>query len=248
MQTETKSKTVAVILAAGRGMRLHPLTETTPKCLLKVGGIPILHRQFAALKVCNVTDVFIAVGYRSDMVNSYVTRFFPEFHVRFIENPRFSRTDTLYSLALAADAVGKRNRVILLNGDVVFDGRILELLLSSDSDLSLVGTRMGKCGEEEMKITLSPDGSISRINKQISSDDAIGEAVGINLFDAGFWEKYSKHLARLKIINSEEYFEYAMEAMIKGGNKIFPLDIGELEAIEIDFPHDLASARKCFSS
>ncbi len=246
MQATAKPETVAVILAAGRGMRLRPLTETIPKCLIKVGGIPILHRQLDALKACGITDVFLAVGYRADMVRPYVTQFFPKLHVQFVENPKFAETNTLYSLALVADAIGKRKRVILLNGDVVFSGEILELLLSSDSDISLVAIKMGKCGEEEIKVTLCPDGSISRISKKISFDDAIGEAVGINLFAASFWEECSKILALLKNTHGTEYVEYAMEVAIKNKNKIFPLDIGALEAIEVDFSYDLARAHKCF--
>ena len=168
-------RTVAVILVAGRGMRLRPLTDSLPKCLVTVAGFPILHRQLEALQTCRVSEIFLVVGYCADAVRSYVRKFFPTLNINFVENPRFFNTNTLYSLALAADRVGEGRRVILLNGDVVFDHDILKSVLAVSEEKSVVALQMRPCGEEEIKVTLSANGSIAKKKKKISLFESIRE-------------------------------------------------------------------------
>lgn len=243
-----KSKGIhAVILAAGIGNRLRPLPEDMPKCLVEVGEKPILFRQLTSLEEYHIEDVWIVVGYREELIRKYVQENFPHLNVRFILNNDFATTNTLYSLALAASKIPTGVRVLQLNGDVVFDAKILGLLLSSDSSLSFVAAQMGKCGEEEIKISLSRDGSVSEMNKSISIEKTVGEAIGINLFDKKCWRELAKHLSQSHSTHATEYFEYAVESVIKGGMKVFPLNIVDLRAIEIDFPEDLREAEQLFS-
>ncbi len=64
-------RATTIILAAGQGNRLKPLTENTPKCLLKVGGLPILHRQIESLQKHGIKDIIIVVGFMSEMVKNF---------------------------------------------------------------------------------------------------------------------------------------------------------------------------------
>jgi len=242
-ESEKPVKSVAIILAAGSGGRLRPLTNTIPKCLIEIGTHPIVFHQVSSLKHFDIRNVILVVGFMTNKVREYVDRVFPDLNITFIENPLFERTNTLYSLALAAQTLEPETEVFQLNGDVVFDPRIIDLLKSSDADKSYVTAEPKRCGEEEIKILLAADGAIAELNKKIPPERAIGEAIGINKFSSRFFRELKKVLESLKDNYPMEYFEYAIEHAIKSGAKIYPLDIKELKAVEIDFFEDLERAR-----
>lgn len=237
----------AIILAAGQGRRLLPLTINMPKNLLVVGGLPIFHRQLFALEENGVTDIVIVVGFMKDKIRKYAISNFPSLSLTFVENRYHDSTNTLYSLALATGVAAPDRTVIQLNGDVVFDPEILEKLLKTENNKSYAAVNYKPCGEEEIKVITAEDGSILALNKQIPSDQALGEAVGINKFSPHFWGVLRKNLQHLKNILPNEYFEYALEKVIAEGEKIFPLNVNEYMAIEIDFQEDLEKVNKEFS-
>lgn len=238
----------AIILAAGRGMRLDSLTVETPKCLLQVGGLPILHRQLSALEQSGIKDVVFVTGFMEEKIRRYVARHFPQIESVFVSNTHFASTNTLYSLALATPNIAEGAETLLLNGDVVFDRKIIRRLIDSDPTKSYIAANRNKCGEEEIKIKLAKDGTVARLSKGIDPLGALGEAIGINKFAPAFWKKLTNNLLELKNDFSHEYFEYAIEKTIRTGGMIYPLDIMELKAIEVDFPEDLERARALFGA
>jgi len=240
----TVSNNITIILAAGQGKRLQPLTNNAPKCLIKVGNFPILHHQLRALEENGLKDIILVVGFMAEAVKKYATLHFPRLNFNFIYNPNFETTNTLYSLALAAEQVNANETIFLLNGDVLFEPKITKRLLKGEDNKSFIAVQLKKCREEEVKILLKADGSIALLNKKIPLKETIGEAIGINKFTFSFWNVLTKNLALLKNDFSLEYFEYAIEKTIGEGEKIFPFDIGELKAIEIDFPEDLKEAAR----
>ena len=242
------SRFLAVILAAGQGSRLKELGKETPKCLLEVGGRPILHHQLSALGRAGVRKVAIVIGFRGELIKEYASRHFPGFNFTFVRNRRFASTNTLYSLALASRALAQKTSVLLLNGDVVFDKGILKRLVESDVLKSYAAAIPGKCDKEEVKFVVDRNGAITALNKKISPAEAVGEAVGVNKFSPRFWKQLSKNLSLLQEDFTNEYFEYAVERTIADGEKLFPFDIGKLNAIEIDFPKDLELARRWFAA
>ena len=241
--SEKPAKSAAIILAAGSGGRLRPLTNNIPKCRIEIGNHPIVFHHINSLKRFDIRNIILVVGFMANKVREYVDRVFPDINITFIENTLFEKTNTLYSLALAAQTLEPETEVFQLNGDVVFDPRIIDLLKSADDDKSYVTAELKRCGEEEIKILLAADGSISELNKKIPPERAIGEAIGINKFSSHFFRELKKALESLKNDYQMEYFEYAIEHTIKSGAKIYPLDIKELKAIEIDFLEDLERAR-----
>lgn len=238
----------AVILAAGRGNRLRPFTKNLPKCLVKIGEYPILHRQLSALKQNQITDVAIVLGYKKEMIKKFAHSYFPSMSFRFIHNPQFAFSNTLYSLALAAEKLNKSGTIIQLNGDVVFDPRTITLLMDCDRNRSYSALNYSKsCGKEEIKAVLGKDESIALLNKKVAAGKAVGEAIGINKFSPPFWEALTANLILLKNRFACEYFEYAIERTIAGGAKLYPFDLGNLRAVEIDFPTDLEKAKHMFT-
>ena len=79
----------AVILAAGLGSRLAPLSYDQPKCLINVGNKPILHSCLAGLQSLGVDEIIIAVGYKDGLIRQYATTHFPQLSVSYVMNRRF---------------------------------------------------------------------------------------------------------------------------------------------------------------
>lgn len=196
------------------------LTEGLPKCFLNVGGMTILDRQLEALKGMDVTMV---VGYRADLIMSK----FPGLH--FVSNPDYLTTNTIHSLGLALN--GKDTFV--LNGDVVFDKKIIKLL----DQPSCAAVEFKNVHPEEIQVILKKGSKdIVRIGKNIDGD---GEAIGIYRFSGKFCEKLK---AQISGMDRNLYYEDAID-------KILPLDfkavdIGDLKAKEIDFKEDLEAASR----
>ena len=88
----------AFILAAGVSRRLYPHTYDTPKCLLKVGGKPIIDYQLEALKSIGILDITFVVGYHREILISYLKESFPLFNYNFVINHHFFETNTAFSI------------------------------------------------------------------------------------------------------------------------------------------------------
>ena len=113
----------AVILAAGSGTRLRPLTDSTPKCLTIVNDTPILLNALGALASAGVEECTIVTGYLSQAVERAVGCFHSGMNVRCVLNEIYAKTNDMYSLLLARDALEKG--ALVVEGDVFFRPRIL---------------------------------------------------------------------------------------------------------------------------
>lgn len=118
----------AVILAAGRGSRLHPFTENCPKCLTELGGRTLIETQIDVLREAGVDDIIIATGYLSEMLALPGTRQ--------IHNPRWAETNMVETLFCAEHLFG--NDLIVSYGDIIYEPRIIKALLASPHDISVV--------------------------------------------------------------------------------------------------------------
>ena len=121
----------AVILAAGIASRLRPLTDTTPKCLLKIGERCLLERAFDALIQNGFDEFIIVTGYRQQQIVDFLQTRYPERKVTFIYNDRYESTNNIYSLWLTRPYADEEE-VLLLDSDIVFDPQIVAKLLGSD--------------------------------------------------------------------------------------------------------------------
>jgi len=232
-----------LILAAGVASRLKPLTENTPKCLLKVGDKSILERTIDNLVKNNISEVIVVTGFLKEKIEEYLTLNYPNISFTFIYNEIYDSTNNIYSLWLAKKYL-LGYEMLLLDSDIVFDSRIIGQLLSSryDNCLSLRSTK--KLGKEEIKCVLNKDGSIKEIGKTMDPKDAVGESIGI--------EKFSKELVlRLftildrKILDEKEvnvFYEAAFQEALDNGAKIFPVDVENYKCMEIDTKEDFKTA------
>ena len=167
---------IAVILAAGMAKRLRPLTDTTPKCLLKIGQKSLLERTFNALKSVGVTQFVVVTGYLHEQIEDFLTSRYPQEDILFEHNAVFESTNNIYSLWLAMKYV-KGKEFLLLDSDILFDPILLNALVSVKG--SSLAVNQHPLGEEEMKVVVNAEGTITQITKECSPEEALGESVGI---------------------------------------------------------------------
>jgi choline kinase len=232
----------AVILAAGIASRLRPLTNNTPKCLLKVGDKIILEHTLENLIANNIFDVIIVTGYLENLVRSFVKERFPKLNITFIYNELYASTNNIYSLWLAKDEL-LDNDMLLMDSDIIFDKRIISELINSGYDNCLALKRHA-VGAEEIKVKVDEKGRILEISKEVILSEAVGESIGIELFKGSSLIELFKIIDRKIIIENKVniFYEAAFQDMIKNNGNIFTVDITQYYCTEIDTASDLENA------
>ena len=120
----------AIILAAGQGTRLRPLTAYKPKCLVEVAGKPILEHQLKTLAQNDVTDIHIVAGYCAEQLECYPATV----HI----NPDYALTNMVYTLFCAKSVMTNCKDLIISYGDIVYEPNVLAKLIESDAPVSLI--------------------------------------------------------------------------------------------------------------
>src|SRR5918997_1826928 len=173
----------AVILCAGQGRRLLPLTEFLPKCLLRVAGRPVLEWQLRALAANGIADVTVVTGFGADAVEQALRRMGPAgAGVQTLFNPFFAVADNIGSCFLARDALRGGQGAVLLNGDTVFEPAVLRRALRSpDAPITVTIDRKPAYDADDMKVSL--DGTRLRaIGKTLRPEETDGESIGLLVF------------------------------------------------------------------
>ena len=219
----------AIILAAGIGSRLE---NSNPKPLTKLkNGETILGRQVAYLsEFLGMNNIIAIVGYKKDLIMES----FP--NLLYVYNNFYDTTNTSKSLLAGLNKIEDEN-VLWLNGDVVFEKKLLPQIIQCSKSCMAVNTN--SVGEEEIKYNVFDDGNIKDVSKTVSP--ALGEAVGINKIIASDLPLLK---AKLEKCDHQDYFEKALELSIQDGMKIIPVDINKYLCMEIDFLDDLEQINK----
>jgi len=172
-------KSVGVILAAGRGVRLGKLTANIQKGLLKIGDCSLIARQIDCLFQCGIADVHIVVGFAEEKVREALADCIKSGNVNCIFNPKWDSANNIYSLYLAREVVS--DGFVLINSDDLFHTGILRQLLGDQRSDAISVDDFKKLGKEEMKVKLE-DGALREINKTMEPVVAQGEYIGIAKF------------------------------------------------------------------
>lgn len=235
----------AVILAAGIASRLRPLTDNTPKCLLNVGGKTILERTILNLIDNGIDDFIIVTGYLNEKIESFINEKFPRINVKYIYNDVYDSTNNIYSLWLTKELI-IGNEILLLDSDILFDKRIVNLLLNSPYKNCLAVKSGFELGKEEIKVLLDDDNSIMEISKTVDPKIAVGESIGIEKFGSNFVPQLFMILDDMILIEDKKniFYEAAFERAIENGAKIYSVDVGELQCIELDTVEDIKHAQE----
>lgn len=232
---------IGVILAAGMAKRLRPLTDTMPKCLLKVGGRTLLERTVDAMAAAGITEFVVVTGYRAEQIREFLTSHFSLFSFHFIDNLDYENNNNIYSLWLSGQVVRGRE-FLLMDSDILCDPQaVAEVARQTEPALAL---NRHELGEEEMKIVVDADFRITEISKTCRVSDAIGESVGIEKMTAD----YSEALFReLDVMIEQEglidiFYERAFERLIPQGHTFKVIDTTHYFSYELDTPEDFQKA------
>lgn len=232
----------AVILAAGQGSRLRPLTADRPKALVPLGDVPIIGRALDALREAGVKRATVVVGYCHDALTAYLDAR-GDADLEVVENPAWATTNTLASLATAAHLVS--DDFLLVDGDLVFEPAVV-------SRLSGPGTRLAvdaatPLDDDAVKVVAEGD-HIVAVGKQVDGWwPPAGESIGLAKIDGATADRLFVTARRLLDAGGASlYYEAAFESLIADGEVLELADVTGLRWVEIDDHADLARARARF--
>ena len=234
---------IAVILAAGMARRLRPLTDTMPKCLLKIGNKSLLQRSVDALISCGINEFVVVTGYRSRMITDFLKDNYPDKIFHFVDNADYDTTNNIYSLWLAMPYVKGRD-FLLLDSDILYDFNLLDKVV--EEECSALCVNRHELGEEEMKVVVDGNNVITEISKTCCPQAAMGESVGVEKINAD----YSLALYdELEIMETQEnlvdiFYERAFERLIPKGYSFKVVDTTDIFSTEIDTVEDYDMIRR----
>ncbi|TCP55539.1 choline kinase [Tumebacillus sp. BK434] len=236
-----------VILVAGVGSRLRPLTDDRPKCLVEVGGQTILDRFLKQAVATNAfQEVVLITGYRHPQIEAAVNEWQQtnELPVRLVQNERYDVTNNGYTLLCAKDFL--LDGFVLTDGDLLLEDGILSRVAGAADSHLAVDMQM-KLDEEAMKFVLDASGYVTELSKEISVERGLGESIGLCKINAADAQGVVDHLAKLVEQGEEnEYYERAFQELIREGWKLKVVDVGDLRWVEVDDNNDLARAEQIF--
>lgn len=232
----------AVILAAGVGSRLRPITNDIPKCMVSVNGIRIIDKQIDNLLKVGINEIYVVSGYKHDILIDHLIKSYP--FVTIVENPYFDKTNNMYSLFLTLKFV-KNQEFLLMNSDVYYDEDILKGMLN-DKNCSKIACDRSQYLEESMKVTVK-NGIINHISKKIKESEYFAVSIDVYRISSTdsniLFEEIENTIVRQKDKNS--WTEVALDRIFDRSN-FYPYVING-RWYEIDNYDDLALAEKIFS-
>lgn len=233
----------ATILGAGIGRRLER-PELPPKVMLRFGGNTLLARHVAILRHCGIGRVDLAVGYRAEAVQAELTRIGADDLVRTYLNPEYRR-GSIVSLWTLREAYESGQPVIFMDGDVLYDQRLIERLLASPQENCFLLDRTTEEGEDPVKLCMR-DGRLVDFHKQPKlPHEWWGEWIGFARFSPDIAGKIAMALDRhVSAGRLDEIYEEAFrDVLLSEPPGTFGVeDVTGLPWVEIDFPEDLEKA------
>lgn len=225
----------AIILAAGGAKRLRPLTDDRPKCLLPVGGEPVLAHQLRALEACGLAPVVAVTGWHEEKFAPFAGR------ISTVTNREFATTNSLYSFWLCRDHLDAG--MVLLNGDVLFSAGLLRALLDHPAPDALLFDPAADLDAEAMKVEVA-DGLVRGLSKEMPPERAAGENLGvIKLSAAGARDLWAAADRAPREEMRRAWLPRGID-LICGRRPFAAVGCGTHPWIEIDTPGDLARAER----
>lgn len=236
---------MAILLAAGAGTRLRPLTDSVPKCLLKIVDLSFLERSINSLVKVGVREFRIVVGYRGAQVKELVRQRYDRLKFYLIENEHYHESNTAYSLLLSLDGVS--DSFFLIDGDVLYDEQLLIDLASQGAEsVFVIDPDRSALDEEAVKVTLDKDMQrIGRIGKGISIPEAHGEFIGMSKISGPWGRRVYKRLREImtKKENFGLYYEDVINELIDLEGPLVALTTGQNRWAEVDTIEDYQRAQ-----
>ena len=238
---------IGIVLAAGGGTRLRPLTDALPKTLLPVDGDrSILEVTLGNFREVGLTDVAIVVGHFADAIRERAAEFERTYglHLDLIFNDKYDVWNNAYSLWVARKAF--KESALLANGDTVHPAIVQQRLLEARGAAPVVIALDDRksLADEEMKVILDEDGRLQRINKAVDPPAADGEYIGLTLIEPEAADRLSDALQAVFERDTTLYYEDGYQQYADWGETVRTAPIGAVDWVEVDNHEDLARARE----
>jgi len=229
----------AVIVAAGLGRRLRPLTNDRPKALLEVGGKSLITRSVENILDRDISDIAVVVGYQKEMIVEHL-RGHP---VTFIYNPFYKITNNMASLWFAQGFV--KEDFVYLHSDVILDLGLFRRLVDDATPNALLVEKK-PCGAEEMKVKVQGTKFVAS-SMEIPLTETFGEWTGLAKFSASFGETLFARFGQLiEQGHLKAYDTVAFTELAREGAEIEIVDFAGQPWVDIDFLEDFEKARNLF--
>jgi choline kinase len=236
----------AVILAAGRGTRLEPLTLNLPKCLVPVGGVALIDRMIARLDEAGIDGVVVVSGHAHEALENHLRASAHPLArgAEIVFNDHFAEWGNFYSLLVAQDHVREEDYV-RLDGDVLLGPDVMPRVVASHLPLALAIDASGTLGDEEMKARVDGRGRVCELNKRMAPSAALGEFIGVDRVSASMAPAVFAELRRMiDDGETDEYYERAYERLMEQGVDVGVSDVSGCVWCEIDDAADLERATR----
>jgi choline kinase len=248
MTNQTTKPVKAIILSAGQGRRLLPLTENTPKCLLPVASKPVLAWQIDALLAAGVEEVTIIAGFQVAQIEELLQQRYAQHpKIKILFNPFYEVADNLASCWIARAEMD--SDFLILNGDTVIETALLDKVLNSESaPITLSVDFKDSYDADDMKVQLNADGWVQQVSKIVPPHQVNAESIGLIYFRGNgaplflqAVEKALRHPAELKSWYLSIIDRLAKEHLVNS------CSVKGYRWCEIDFIEDLSRAGIIFS-
>jgi choline kinase len=238
---------IGMVLAAGAGRRLQPLTDDLPKTLLEVDGDrSILELAVANLKHVGMDEIVVVTGFAAARVDERKPELERRYGVKLdcVVNEKAEIWNNAYSLWCAREAFSEG--VLLVNGDTVHPVAVEERLLAArGEDIVLaIDDDLDRLDEESMKVQLSEQGFLRRITKQMPVAEGRGEYIGLTLIEPAAAEPLAEALEATWRRDPQLYYEDGFQEFVDRGGIIGTAPIGAVDWVEVDDHDDLGKARE----
>ena len=237
-----------IILAAGKGERLMPLTNNTPKSLLELAnGTSVLESQLLSIHAAGIRDVAIVTGYLTEQIEAKINKYSQEYNIEFqiVYNPFYDVSNNLISLWQAKHYMNED--LIIINGDDIFKDSVIKGLINHDKSqqLCMVIDRKETYDPDDMKLIIEKD-RVLRIGKQIPENKANGESIGMIRLIGDGKEWVVKTMERMvrKKENLNVFYLEIFQELINQGTMMEYYEVDADDWAEIDFHPDLEDIRK----
>ena len=229
--------TKAIILAAGRSSRLYPITLEKPKCLLELGGKPIIQWQIETLRKIGVSDIVVVVGYKKEVIMGQVGD-----AVRYRVYEDFDKTNNLHTLYSIRDELDCD--CLCLFSDVLTDLPVLKKVSEGESDFNfLVNTK--RVRDDTIRI-VKQDGLVTRVGSHLAVDASDVNYLGICKLSKNGGKLLSDQMEQMVQGHHTDYFTLAIDELAILGAQISPVELDSFTWIEVDTENDLLQARENF--
>ena len=231
----------ALILAAGIGKRLK---ANVPKILLKIGNKSLLERHVENLLNLGIKNIGIVIGYKSNQLRNFIKKIDRKKNIKIFKNSSY-KLGSIVSLVSASNFFYIKGNLILMDGDVLYDKKILKKLFNSKKKNCLIIDKKFEKGQEPVKVCIK-NNKIIDFGKIVNQDfDYQGESVGFFKFSNKTSLKFLQQSRKIMKSNKNLMYEEAIQEIIKEKKILIDFEnITNIPWIEIDFKKDLIFAKK----